>query len=123
MTEESKRRQYWDYLTTEKNQPRPKGITVQRLAVIRQAIIERVDLWANVIGLNGAEVIPATEFYQKSDSDSLRSRTAFWDAVRGVIIEQEDHRNRQKQLSGQKRITSPKRRTENTSVGNRRGRF
>ncbi len=48
MIEESKKNEFWNFLTTEKNQPRPKGITIQRLAVIKPIAIES-DLWLDVI--------------------------------------------------------------------------
>lgn len=64
--------------------------------------------------------IPVAEFYQSSDPDLLRSRSVFWDAVRSVILEQKEMGRRQKQLSGQDRTISPKRRTENASGGRRR---
>lgn len=123
MIEESKRHEYWNFLTTEKNQPRPKGITVQRLAVIKEAIINRAEMWTNVIGREGVEVLPATDFYQKNEPDSLRSRTLFWDEVRSVILEQENRRSRKVHSSTHNRKVSPKRQTENVVGNNRRGRF
>jgi hypothetical protein len=89
MTEDNKRRQYWDYLTTERNQPRQKGITVQRLAVIKPRMLTRGDIWSEVIEKTGAGTRPAAEFYQSGEESSVRSRAAFWNAVRSFIVRDE----------------------------------
>ncbi len=86
MIEESKRIEYWSFLTTEKNQPRPKGLTVHRLAVIKTLLISRDDLWSQVIEGHGAATLRAAEFYQSGDLSAVRSRTDFWDAVRRFIL-------------------------------------
>ena len=64
MTEESKRIEYWNFLTSEKNQPRPKGLTIHRLAVIKPLLIAQHDLWSQVIERHGAGTLTAAEFYQ-----------------------------------------------------------
>ena len=93
MTEESKRIEYWNFLTTEKNQPRPKGLTVHRLAVIKPLLIAQPDLWSQVIELQGAGTRTAAEFYQSGDLSAIRSRTDFWDAVRGFISREDKNRS------------------------------
>jgi hypothetical protein len=85
MINESKKIEFWNYLTTEKNQPRPKGITVQRLAVIKPAIIGLDELWLDVIERHGAEEREAVEFYRSGDSRAALSRAQFWEAVRNHI--------------------------------------
>ena len=86
MTEESKRIEYWNYLTGEKNQPRPKGLTVHRLAVIKPLLIAQSDLWSRVIEQHGTAALRAAEFYQSGEASAVRSRTDFWDAVRDFIL-------------------------------------
>jgi hypothetical protein len=49
MITENKRIEFWNFLTTEKFQPRPKGITIQRLAVVKGAIINSDNFWLVVI--------------------------------------------------------------------------
>jgi hypothetical protein len=95
MTEESKRIEYWNFLTTEKNQPRPKGLTVHRLAVIKPLLISQDDLWSQVIEGHGARALTAAEFCQSGDLSSVLSRTDFWDAVRGFILREDRNRNSQ----------------------------
>lgn len=92
MIKESKKNEFWNFLTTEKNQPRPKGITIQRLAVIKPIAIES-DLWFDVIERHGAADRTAQEFYQSAEAASSDSRTAFWEAVRGIILQAENERN------------------------------
>jgi len=84
MIEESKKIEFWNYLTAEKNQPRPKGITSQRLAVVKPLIIES-DLWFDVIERYNADRLSAREFYQTADAASNDSRASFWESVRGII--------------------------------------
>ncbi len=91
MIEESKKNEFWNFLTTEKNQPRPKGITIQRLAVIKPIAIES-DLWLDVIERHGAADRTAQEFYQSAEAASTDSRTNFWEAVRGIILQEENER-------------------------------
>lgn len=86
MTEESKRIEYWNFLTSEKNQPRPKGLTVHRLAVIKPLLIAQPDLWSLVIELHGAGTLSAAEFYQSGEMSATRSRADFWDAVRDFTL-------------------------------------
>jgi hypothetical protein len=92
MTEESKRIEYWNFLISEKNQPRPKGLTVHRLAVIKPLLIAQLDLWSRVIELYGAEALTAAEFYQSGKVSAARSRADFWDAVRGFILREDRNR-------------------------------
>ena len=91
MIEESKKNEFWNFLTMEKNQPRPKGITMQRLAVIKPIAIES-DLWLDVIERPGAADRTAQEFYQSAEAASTDSRTNFWEAVRGIILQAENER-------------------------------
>lgn len=91
MIEESKKNEFWNFLTTEKNQPRPKGITIQRLAVIKPIAIES-DLWFDVIERHGATNRTALEFYQSAEATSTDSRAIFWEAVRGIILQAENER-------------------------------
>lgn len=112
MTEESKRIEYWNFLTTGKNQPRPKGLTVHRLAVIKPLLISQDDLWSRVIEGHGARALTAVEFYQSGDLSAVRSRTDFWDAVRGFILREDRNRNSQNE--------SPKFRRQKTLNRNNR---
>lgn len=91
MIKESKKNEFWSFLTTEKNQPRPKGITTQRLAVIKPIALES-DLWFDVIEQHGAADRTAQEFYQSAEAASSDSRTDFWEAVRGIILQAENKR-------------------------------
>jgi hypothetical protein len=93
MITESKRIEFWNFLTTEKNQARPKGITVQRLAVIKSAIISLDDLWLSVIDHSGVGNRKAAEFYRSDEEAAVRSRTDFWNGVRS-IIRQNEHKKR-----------------------------
>lgn len=77
MIEKTKKIEFWNFLTTEKNQPRPKGITPQRLAVIKPLVLES-DVWREVIGQSEAKNQTAAEFYQSGDAASKLSRTIFW---------------------------------------------
>ncbi len=87
MIKESKKIEFWNFLTTEKNQPRPKGITVQRFAVIKPIAIKS-DLWLDVIERQGATERNAQEFYQSTDAASTDSRTDFRKAVRRIILKE-----------------------------------
>ena len=91
MIEKKKKIEFWNYLTTEKNQPRPKGITIQRLAVIKPIAIES-DLWTKVIEEHRASERTAQEFYQSQESAALQSRALFWEAIRGIILQGENER-------------------------------
>ena len=79
--EETRKIEFWNFLTTEKNQPRPKGITAQRLAVIKPLVIG-LDIWQQII--ESAETLnqAAVEFYQSGNAASKLSRTVFWTASR-----------------------------------------
>jgi hypothetical protein len=85
MINESKRIEFWNFLTTEKNQPRPKGITVQRLAVIKSDLISSDEIWRVVIELPGVGDRGAAEFYRSHEPASVSSRMEFWNAVRSHI--------------------------------------
>jgi hypothetical protein len=90
MIAESKRIEFWNFLASEKNQARPKGITVHRLAAVKTALIAKDDLWTAVIELHGAGRRAAAEFYQSKEPASNSSRTAFWDEVRLYIRRNEN---------------------------------
>lgn len=93
MIEESKRLEYWNFLISEKNQPRPKGITIHRLAVIKAALLRHADLWNRVIEGYAAASLPAAEFYESGDSYAVRSRADFWEAVRSTIVRDENRKS------------------------------
>jgi hypothetical protein len=90
MTDDNKRIEFWNFLVTEKNQPRPKGITIQRLAVIKPLLIGSDELWSKVINVHSAANRTASEFYQSNEQAAIHSRTAFWDAVRTIIRQGEN---------------------------------
>lgn len=102
MITEIKRIEFWNFLTTEKNQPRPKGITQQRLAVIKPLVIES-NIWQDVIGHSETNNQAAVEFYQSGNAASKLSRTVFWAAVRGIILQAEKARAKE---TGQDRKTA-----------------
>ena len=89
MIAEKKRIEYWNFLTTEKNQARPKGITTQRLALIKPALIGLDEVWAKVIELSGAIDRAAPEFYGSKEDVAVQSRKDFWAAVGGFIRQSE----------------------------------
>jgi hypothetical protein len=99
MIAESKRIEFWNFLTAEKNQAHPKGITIQRLAVIKPILISLDDLWLTVIDQYGAVNRGAAEFYQSNEEASVHSRTEFWTAVRNIIRHDEIKKNQQSQPS------------------------
>ena len=101
MIEEKKKIEYWNFLTLEKNQPRPKAITQQRLAVIKPLVIGS-DVWQDVIGPPEINSQSAAEFYQSGNAASKLSRTVFWAAVRGIILQAE---NLRVQIAGHHRKT------------------
>lgn len=82
---ESKKIEFWNFLTTEKHQPRPKGITVHRLAMLKTAILGADELWLEIIGSSGAANLSAAEFYGANETAALQSRAGFWSAVRKLI--------------------------------------
>ena len=90
MIDDSKRIEFWNFLVTEKNQARPKGITIQRLAVIKPVLISSDELWIKVIEQQGAADRSSAEFYQSNEPAAILSRTAFWDGVRSVIRQSEN---------------------------------
>ncbi len=120
MIEESKRIEYWNYLTLEKNQPRPRGITVQRLAVVKSELLKRVDLWNRVIENYGALSIPAADFYESGDASALRSRADFWEAVRGIIVREESRRSNRTEPAISNSQSDPKNNRKNPAEKNRR---
>lgn len=120
MIEQKTRREFWGYLTTEKNQPRPKGLTVQRLAVIKPLALAS-DLWMDVIERHGAAGRTAQEFYASMEAAAMQSRAAFWEAVRGIIRSEETAA----QQTAEKRTDATSRRGQGaatvTSAGAGRG--
>jgi hypothetical protein len=78
MISQNRRLELWNFLTAEKNQPRPKGITTQRLVVIRPAILDLDDVWMKVIGQYGTVDCSAADFYGLKAPESIISRTEFW---------------------------------------------
>jgi hypothetical protein len=90
MIDESKKIEFWNFLVTEKNQARPKGITIQRLAVIKPVLISSDELWIKVIEEQGASDRSSAEFYQSNEPAAILSRTAFWDSVRSIIRQNEN---------------------------------
>lgn len=92
MISENKRIEFWNFLTTEKNQPRPKGITVQRLAVIKPILLGFDELWLTVIDQHGALDRTAAEFYGSNEEKSVRSRADFWTTV-GSFIRQSGNKS------------------------------
>ncbi len=113
MTAESKRIEYWNFLTSEKNQPRPKGLTVHRLAVIKPLLIAQPDLWSRVIELHGAGTLTAAEFYQSGEASAVRSRADFWDAVRDFILREDRNRIAQDEPPKRHRLETGNRNNRN----------
>ena len=93
MIEETRKIEFWNFLTTEKNQPRPKGITAQRLAVIKPLVIGS-GIWQQIIEQAAINNQAAAEFYQSGNAASKLSRTVFWATVRGIILQIEDVRTK-----------------------------
>jgi hypothetical protein len=89
MISENRRLEYWNFLTAEKNQPRPKGITTQRLAVIRPTILDLDEVWLKVIGPVNTDERSASDFYESKEPEAIISRTEFWSAVRSLIMQGE----------------------------------
>ncbi len=120
MIKESKKIEFWNFLTAEKNQARPKGITMQRLAVIKSAILKS-DIWTEIIGRHEAADKTAQEFYQSADAAAALSRTQFWEAVRGIIRQGETERqNTEGRRNPRSNTNGGKRRV---SANSRRKRF
>lgn len=99
MISQNRKLEYWNYLISEKNQPRPKGITIQRLAVIRPAILCLDDLWMRIVDSQDAGESSAAEFYGANEPGAIDSRTEFWNAVRSFIRQCENNKPVQKQPS------------------------
>ncbi len=97
MIDDSKRIEFWNFLITEKNQARPKGITIQRLAVIKPVLIDSDELWSKVINPQDAANRTASEFYQSNEAAANESRTAFWEAVRLIVRQGENKTNQDNQ--------------------------
>jgi hypothetical protein len=97
MISENKRLEFWNFLIAEKNQPRPKGITTQRLAVIRPVILGLDDVWFAVIGQHDAGDCLAADFYGSNKPESVNSRMEFWAAVRSLIRQGENKKTEQNQ--------------------------
>ena len=89
MISEKRKLEFWNFLTSEKNQPRPKGITTQRLAVIRPAILDLDEVWLKIIGPDNTGERSAADFYGSKEPESVISRTEFWSAVRSLIRQDE----------------------------------
>lgn len=89
MISENRKLEFWNFLTAEKNQPRPKGITTQRLAVIRPLILGIEEVWLKVIGPDNTGERSAADFYGSKEPESVISRTEFWSAVRSLIRQRE----------------------------------
>jgi len=85
MISQNRRLEFWNFLTAEKHQPRPKGITTQRLAVIRLAILDLDEVWMKVIGQYDTSERSAADFYGSKAPESVISRTEFWAAVSSFI--------------------------------------
>jgi hypothetical protein len=85
MISEKRKLEFWNFLIEEKNQPRPKGITTQRLAVIRPLILRLDEVWLKVIGPDNNGERSAVDFYESKEPESVISRTEFWSAVRKFI--------------------------------------
>ena len=83
MTEE-KKIEYWNYLTAEKNSARPRGITAQRLALIKPVVLASA-IWFDVIVRYGAERCAAKEFYQSQSAAAVHSRANFWGEVSRMV--------------------------------------
>lgn len=86
MISEEKKLDFWNYLTNEKNIARPRGITVQRLAVVKPLALES-GIWFDVILRHGAEKSSAREFYQSNSSAAVRSRANFWGLISRIAKE------------------------------------
>ena len=89
MISENRKLEFWNFLIEEKNQPRPKGITTQRLAVIRPEILRLDEVWMKVIGPDDTAERSAADFYESKEPESIISRTEFWSAVRKIIKQNE----------------------------------
>ena len=110
MTEEIKRIEYWNFLTAEKNQPRPKGITVHRLGVVKPQFLKLDDVWSEVIDKYNAGDQSAALFYKSGEAAAVRSRAAFWDAVRSFIV-REGSKSSSNDTHQEQPVKIPKRKT------------
>lgn len=86
MISEEKKLDFWNYLTNEKNVVRPRGLTVQRLAVIKPLALAS-EIWFDVILRHGAEKGSAREFYQSNSSAAVHSRANFWSLISRIAKE------------------------------------
>lgn len=89
MISKQRKLEFWNFLIAEKNQPRPKGITIQRLAVIRPVILDLDEIWMKIIGPDTAGERSASDYYGSKEPESVISRTEFWSAVRSLIRQRE----------------------------------
>lgn len=97
MISENRKLEFWNFLISEKNQPRPKGITMQRLAVIRPAILSLEDVWLKIVDQNEIGDRSAVDFYGSKEPAANDSRTEFWEAVRKMIRQDENKPVKQSQ--------------------------
>jgi hypothetical protein len=97
MISENRKLEFWNFLIAEKNQPRPKGITTQRLVVIRPAIFSLDDLWVKIVGLHEIGDLSAVDFYASKEPAAINFRTEFWNAVRKLIRQQGNKASKQSQ--------------------------
>lgn len=97
MNSESRKLEFWNFLIAEKNQPRPKGITMQRLAVIRPALFNLDDVWLKIVDQHKIGDRSAVDFYASKEPAAINSRTEFWDAVGKIIRQAENKANKQSQ--------------------------
>jgi hypothetical protein len=95
MISENRKLEFWNFLTAEKNQPRPKGITTQRLAVIRPAILSLDEVWLKIVDQHEIGDRSAVDFYGSNDRAAINSRTEFWDAVLKIIRQDGNKANKQ----------------------------
>ncbi len=86
MISAEKKLEFWNYLTDEKNVVRPRGLTVQRLALIKPLALES-EIWFDVIIRHGAEKSSAREFYQSNSPAAIDSRTNFWGLISRIAKE------------------------------------
>jgi hypothetical protein len=99
MISENRKLEFWNFLVAEKNQPRPKGITAQRLAVIRPEIFSLDDAWVKIVDLPGIGDRSAADFYASNDQSAIDSRTEFWEIVRKTIRRDESGANQRSAAS------------------------
>lgn len=86
MITKEKKLEFWNYLTNEKNVIRPRGLTVQRLAVVKPLALES-GIWFDVILRHGAERSSAREFYESKSAVAVHSRANFWGLISRIAKE------------------------------------